>query len=605
MTHFRGNVRDLSFNLLEALRVQDSPAAQTAGLDEETIRAILTEMDDVATTILADGFVPSDREPVRFDPATHTVSVPDDFASRFHRFWKTEWWRMFLPDELGGSQTPWSVRWAAFESVLASNPGIFFYMQCPPFAEVVYRKGTEEQKRWAQFMVDRAWGATMVLTEADAGSDVGAGRTSASIQPDGTWHISGVKRFITSGEHDLGENIMHLVLARPEGHAAGTKGLSLFLVPKFHFDSASGEIGERNGVFATNIEDKMGMKISATCEMSFGLHGVPAVGWLLGEVHAGIAQMFEVIAYARLLVAVKAVGTLSTGYLTALDFARQRVQGTDITRINDRTAPRVPIIRHPEVRRALMLQKGYAEGLRGLALYTASLKDEAERSGADSTAARQCSFLLPIVKAVSAQRANEQLTEALQILGGSGFLRDYPLEQYIRDSKIDSLYEGTTAIQSIDLFFRQIVRDGGATANTVLDDVEQLARAAAADPDLRTEAGLLRRAHSDVTAMIVRLVDTTARAAAEPTALEVVGQHTVRLLMALGDLLVAWQLLRHAQIALAALTGDCPKSDSAFYRGKVAAARAFSRSVLPRLSADLAVIEAADNTLMSVEADEF
>src|SRR6185312_9444118 len=293
-------------------------------------------------------------------------------------------------------------------------------------------------------------------------SDVGAGRTRATQQPDGTWHVDGVKRFITSGEHDLSENIMHLVLARPDGARSGTKGLSLFLVPKFHFDPETGEPGERNGAFVTGVEHKMGIKASTTCELTFGQHGTPAKGWLLGDVHDGIAQMFQVIEYARMMVGTKAIGTLSTGYLNALEYAKERVQGADLPNMVDKTAPRVTITHHPDVRRSLMLQKAYAEGLRALYLYTATFQDSAVAKALHDVdaelAVKVNDLLLPIVKGVGSEQAYAKLTESLQTFGGSGFLQDYPIEQYIRDAKIDSLYEGTTAIQAQDFFFRKIVR---------------------------------------------------------------------------------------------------------------------------------------------------
>src|SRR3954454_16732396 len=214
----------------------------------------------------------------------------------------------------------------------------------------------------------------MVLAEPDAGSDVGAGRAKATQQPDGSWHIEGVKRFITSGEWDVPDNIVHLVLARPEGHGPGTKGLSLFVVPKFFVDVESGELGGRNGVYVTNVEKKMGLKVSTTCELTFG-DQEPAVGWLVGDVHDGIAQMFQVIEMARMMVGTKAIATLSTGYLNALDYAKSRAQGADMTQMTDKTAPRVVITQHPDVRRSLMLQKAYAEGLRALMMYAATQQD--------------------------------------------------------------------------------------------------------------------------------------------------------------------------------------------------------------------------------------
>src|SRR3954466_9551899 len=222
-------------------------------------------------------------------------------------------------------------------------------------------------------MVDRGWGAAMVLTEPDAGSDVGAGRTKAVEQPDGSWHIAGVKRFITSAVNDMVENVVHLVLARPEGAGPGTKGLSLFVVPEWHFDVETGELGEHNGAFVTNVEHKMGLKASTTCELRFGeIDGIPAKGWLVGDVHNGIAQMFQVIEHARMMVGTKAIATLSTGYLNALEYAKTRVQSADLTRASDKTAPRVTITHHPDVRRSLITQKSFVEGMRALVLYTSA-----------------------------------------------------------------------------------------------------------------------------------------------------------------------------------------------------------------------------------------
>ena len=378
------------------------------------------------------------------------------------------------------------------------------------FASIFYHLGTEEQKKWAVLAAERGWGSTMVLTEPDAGSDVGAGRTKAVKQDDGSWHIDGVKRFITSADSDdLFENIFHLVLARPEGAGPGTKGLSLFFVPKFLFDFETGEPGERNGVFVTNVEHKMGLKVSATCELTFGQHDVPAKGWLVGEVHDGIAQMFEVIEQARMMVGTKAIATLSTGYLNALEYAKARVQGADLTQMTDKTAPRVTITHHPDVRRSLMTQKAYAEGLRALYLYTATYQDAAVAKavhGVDADLAVKVNdLLLPIVKGVGSEQAYAKLTESLQTFGGSGFLQDYPIEQYIRDAKIDSLYEGTTAIQAQDFFFRKIVRDKGVALAHVSGQIEEFVKNESGNGRLKAERALLATALADVQAMAATL----------------------------------------------------------------------------------------------------
>jgi alkylation response protein AidB-like acyl-CoA dehydrogenase len=458
-------------------------------------------------------------------------------------------------------------------------------------------------------MIERGWGATMVLTEPDAGSDVGAGRAKAIKQEDGSWHIDGVKRFITSGEHDLTENIIHLVLARPEGHGPGTKGLSLFVVPKFEFDGQTGELGERNGAFVTNIEHKMGIKASTTCELSLGQHGVPAKGWLVGDVHNGIAQMFQVIEYARMMVGTKAIATLSTGYLNALEYAKERVQGADLTQMLDKTAPRVTITAHPDVRRSLMMQKAYAEGLRAVYLYTATFQDQAWTGEGDEEsrklAERVNDLLLPIVKGVGSERAYEQLAQSLQTLGGSGFLQDYPIEQYIRDSKIDSLYEGTTAIQSMDFFFRKIVRDKGLALTHVAGEVTKFIESDGGNGRLKEARQLLKQALEDVQGMLGSLIGYLTASQNEAASVYKVGQHSVRLLMAVGDLLIGWLLQRQAEIAIARLDEGVAAKDKAFYEGKVAVATFFARNVLPELSAGRKIIEAADNSLMELDEAAF
>ena len=533
-------------------------------------------------------------------------------------------WALELPAELGGQVTPHSVQWAVSELNFGANPAVCLYSAGPKFASVLWAYGTERDKKIAQHMIDRGWNATMMLTEPDAGSDVGAGRTKAIPQPDGTWHLEGVKRFITAGEHDLNENIVHLVLARPVGvegaGGPGTKGLSLFIVPKHHFDLETGELtGERNGVYATNLEHKMGIKGSVTCEMTFG-DGAPAVGWLLGEVHNGIAQMFSVIEHARMLVGTKAIATLSTGYLNALEYAKTRVQGADLTRAADKTAPRVTITHHPDVRRSLMNQKSFAEGLRALVLFTASIQDRVDIARAtgvpDEAAVRLNDLLLPIVKGYGSERSWVLLgTEALQTYGGSGFLTDYPLEQYVRDAKIDTLYEGTTAIQGQDLFFRKIVKDQGRALGDLSEQIGawlaaesgSTRRGEDADGQLKEERALLQTALEDTGTIVALMVGdlTTSATGGDPRQIYQVGLNTTRLLMALGDVTCGWLLLRGAEVALHKLNTELPADEKAFYEGKVASARWFARTVLPKLSAERAIAEATDLAVMDLPESAF
>jgi len=479
--------------------------------------------------------------------------------------------------------------------------------------------GNDRDKLIAQHMVDNLWGATMVLTEPDAGSDVGAGRTKAHLQEDGSWHLEGVKRFITAGEHDMSDNIIHLVLARPVGiegvGGPGTKGLSLFIVPKHDFDLETGQLtGERNGAYATNVEKKMGIKVSTTCEITFG-ENEPAKGWLLGEVHDGIAQMFQVIENARMLVGTKAIATLSTGYLNALEYAKTRVQGADLAEASNKAAPRVTISHHPDVRRSLMTQKSFAEALRALVIYTSTWQDKvqvAEHAGErDELAERVNDLLLPIVKGYGSERSWVLLgTESLQTFGGSGFLQDYPIEQYVRDAKIDTLYEGTTAIQGQDLFFRKIVKDQAHALGHLAGEIESFVTGEAGNGRLKLERELLAKGLEDTQAIVATLVNQLMSAdpkaeGGEQRNIYKVGLNTSRLLMCLGDIICSWLLLRQAAVALEKLGSDVSDKDHAFYEGKVAAAQFFARNILPKLAAERAIAEATDLSVMDLPEAAF
>src|SRR4051794_3553922 len=611
VSHYKSNVRDQVFNLFEVFGVDKALGqGDYSDLDVDTAREMLAEMARLAEGPIAESFVEGDRNPPTFDPKTHEVTLPESFKKSVKATIEAGWDKAGLEAELGGMPMPKAIMWALHEHILGANPAVWMYMGGAGFGNILYHLGTEEQKKWAVFAAEREWGATMVLTEPDAGSDVGAGRTKAVKQDDGSWHIEGVKRFITSGDSDdLFENIFHLVLARPEGAGPGTKGLSLFFVPKVLFDFETGELGERNGVFVTNVEHKMGLKVSTTCELSLGQHGVPAKGWLVGEVHNGIAQMFEVIEHARMMVGTKAIATLSTGYLNALEYAKSRVQGADLTQMTDKTAPRVTITHHPDVRRSLMTQKAYAEGLRALYLYTATFQDtpvaEALHGVSPELAVKVNDLLLPVVKGVGSEQAYAKLTESLQTLGGSGFLQDYPLEQYIRDAKIDSLYEGTTAIQAQDFFFRKIVRDKGEALAYVSGQIQEFVDSESGNGRLKGERALLAKALTDVQAMAATLTGYLMAAQEDVTSLYKVGLGSVRFLMSVGDLVLGWLLQRQAAVAIEALDAGATGAERSFYEGKLAVASFFAKNFLPLLTSTREVIETLDNDIMELDEAAF
>ncbi|MFB7993628.1 acyl-CoA dehydrogenase [Streptomyces sp. NPDC056002] len=608
MGHYKSNLRDIEFNLFEVLgRDKLYGSGPFAEMDVDTAKSILDEVARLAENELAESFTDADRNPPVFDPETNTAPVPASFKKSYQAFMDSEYWRLGLPEEIGGTTSPRSLIWAYAELLLGSNPAVWMYSSGPAFAGILFEEGNEAQKKVAEIAVEKQWGSTMVLTEPDAGSDVGAGRTKAVQQEDGSWHIEGVKRFITSGEHDMSENILHYVLARPEGHGPGTKGLSLFLVPKFHFDWETGELGERNGVYATNVEHKMGLKASNTCEMTFGDRH-PAKGWLIGDKHDGIRQMFRIIEFARMMVGTKAISTLSTGYLNALEYAKERVQGPDLAQFMDKTAPKVTITHHPDVRRSLMTQKAYAEGMRALVLHTAAVQDDIavkEAAGEDAAELHALNdLLLPIVKGYGSEKAYEQLAQSLQTFGGSGYLQEYPIEQYIRDAKIDTLYEGTTAIQGQDFFFRKIVRNQGAALNGLAEEIKKFLAVGTGGEELAPAREALAKAAVELEAIVGVMLTDLAATEQDTKNIYKVGLNTTRLLLASGDVVVGFLLLRGAAVAAEKL-GTASAKDQAFYQGKIAAAKFFAANVLPGVGLERRLSEKVDLDLMELDEAAF
>ncbi|UFR07445.1 acyl-CoA dehydrogenase [Streptomyces sp. Go40/10] len=608
MGHYKSNLRDIEFNLFEVLgRDKVYGTGPFEEMDVETAKSVLEELTRLSENELAESFADADRNPPVFDPETNTAPVPASFKKSYQAFMDSEYWRLGLPEEIGGTTSPRSLIWAYAELILGANPAVWMYSSGPAFAGILFEEGNDVQKHIAKIATEKQWGSTMVLTEPDAGSDVGAGRTKAVQQEDGSWHIEGVKRFITSGEHDMSENILHYVLARPEGAGPGTKGLSLFLVPKYLFDFETGELGERNGVYATNVEHKMGLKASNTCEMTFGDQH-PAKGWLIGDKHDGIRQMFRIIEFARMMVGTKAISTLSTGYLNALEYAKERVQGPDLANFMDKTAPKVTITHHPDVRRSLMTQKAYAEGMRALVLYTASLQDTIqikEANGEDASAEEALNdLLLPIVKGYGSEKGYEQLAQSLQTFGGSGFLQEYPIEQYIRDSKIDTLYEGTTAIQGQDFFFRKIVRNQGAALNSLAEDIKKFLALGTGGEELAGAREHLAKAAVELEAIVGLMLTDLAATEQDTKNIYKVGLNTTRLLMASGDVVVGYLLLKGAAVAAEKLATASAK-DKAFYTGKIAAAKFFAANVLPGVTLARKVAGNVELDLMELDEAAF
>lgn len=599
MSHFKSNLRDIEFNLFEFYQTQQFMGqGPFAEMDEAAARQILREIEALCQQQIATSFEEGDRVPLQLNRGE--VTLPPGIRKSIRAYFDGDWHKLELPPHLGGYGATPSQRWASLELLVGANPVVAFYIFGTFIAQIIDRLGTEAQKkRFVRPILENHWGGTMVLTEPDAGSDVGAGRTKAKHIQDDLYEIQGVKRFITNGDFDAAENIIHLVLARPEGAAPGTKGLGMFIVPKYWVNE-DGSQGERNGVFCTNIEKKMGIKASATCEMTFG-ETIPCRGFLVGNVHCGIQQMFHVIEHARMFVGLKSMSTLSTAYLNALAYARERVQGPDMTQMMDKSAPKVRIIQHPDVRRMLLLQKSHAEGMRALIYFAASAQDraqvcvtEAERDECE----RMVDLLLPLIKGYCSEKAYELLGVSLQCFGGSGYCQDYPIEQYIRDQKIDTLYEGTTHIQALDLFFRKIGKDQGATLRSITDPMRAMLAQEEGGVAFAIERAHLAKALEHTEAMLMTEAGFLGRS------IYLVGLTANKVLESVAELVIGWLLLRQALLAQAKLSG-ATDADRAFYQGKIASAQFFIRNALPMIAARRRIVENTDLTPMELAEAAF
>jgi alkylation response protein AidB-like acyl-CoA dehydrogenase len=600
-SHYVPHLRDIEFNLFEFLDIGRTSLGRApfGDLDETAARQMLQTFTQLCTNELAATFDEAEHHPPKLEGGK--VTLPPGLKRAMGAFYDAGMHLLEQPPHLGGLGAPPTLGWAAFELLAGAAPSLAFYTLGNLLARIIDRLGTDAQKRrFLPHLLERRWGGSMVLTEPDAGSDVGAARTRARHVGGDVWEIEGVKRFITNGESDMSENIIHMVLARPEGAGPGTKGLSLFVVPKYWVEE-DGRLGGFNGVVCTKLEKKMGLKGSVTCELTFG-DGKPARGLLLGEVHDGMRQMFYIIEQARMAVGVKSMAALSTGYGHALAFAKERLQGADLLQARDKTAPRVPIFRHPDVRRMLMAQKAHAEGMRALCLFTASVQDGVEMKGGHrATEAGELDalndMLLPLVKGYCSEKAYELLALSLQVHGGSGYLADYPVEQYIRDQKIDTLYEGTTHIQALDLLMRKVARDGGATLQGLLAQVRETAEGGGGGKELEAERAALGRALGDVETMLGTLMGKLGESVYH------VGLQGNRVLMAVAELVIGWLLVRHAQVALERMKSN--PGDRAFYTGKLASARWYCHEVLPGLAHAARMVEASNLDLMEVPEESF
>ncbi|MBI5590943.1 MAG: acyl-CoA dehydrogenase [Deltaproteobacteria bacterium] len=570
--------RDMDFVLYEQMNAQDlAKEEKFAGLNKKAFDIILSEARNFALKEILPTRVDGDRIGVRLENGR--VRVPESYHRAHKLFLEGEWTSMTEAPEFGGQGMPHIIARAASEYLVGANGTLTGYaMMGHGTGKMIELYGTLDQKNlFLNKLYTGKWGGTMLLTESNAGSDVGALTTTAVKNPDGSYTLTGNKIFITNGEHDLAENIIHPVLARVEGAPEGTRGISIFIVPKIRV-RADGSLGEPNDVVCTGIEEKMGIHGSATCSMALGGSG-KCRGFLLGEENQGMKIMFHMMNEARLDVGFQGLNAGSSAYLYALDYARQRLQGRDLAAGKDPDAPQVPIIRHPDVRRMLLWMKAHVEGMRSLIYYVCGLFDQMACTG-DPQLRQQCNdmaeLLTPVIKAYCSERGFEACIQAIQVYGGYGYIREYPVEQLARDCKIASLYEGTNGIQAMDLLGRKLGLQKGMIFKFFIQQIQKTISSAKETKGVEelateTEAAVNRLAE------IARHLGQTAASSRFAAAFA----HAHPFLEVMGDTIMAWMLLWRAQLAASALNKGASKKDAAFYEGQMKSAEFFINSVLP------------------------
>jgi alkylation response protein AidB-like acyl-CoA dehydrogenase len=594
--------RDIDFVLFEQLGVDElSQHDHFADINRKTIEMVVSEARNLALKEILPTQQEGDREGCRFENGS--VQVPPGFHRAWKLFLEGEWLALPEDPEYGGQGMPRTVALAANDFFNGANYSFMMYAGLTHGAALLVETfGSEKIKKlFLKKMLTGQWTGTMLLTEPEAGSDVGRLNATAVKNPDGTYTISGNKIFISAGEHDLAENIIHPVLARIEGAPAGTKGISLFLVPKYwvHDD---GRMGEFNDVVCTGIEEKMGIHGNATCSLTLG--GKSACrGYLLGEENKGMRAMFLMMNEARLLVGLQGMACASASYLNALNYARTRVQGRHLLQMMVPDAPAVPIIQHPDVRRMLLSMKAYVEGMRSLLYYVGMLSDRIIVAADEDQKIKlqgMIDLLIPICKGYVTDHALDVCNLGVQIYGGYGYIREYPQEQLVRDCRITLIYEGTNGIQAMDLLGRKLGLNKGRPIMDLMTEVQTvIARAKSlqrlSEPAAKLEGALNRLA--EVTMHI-------GAAAMSPQVLTAFA-HAHPFMHAAGDVVMAWMLLWRASIAAERLNGKAGKKDQAFYEGQIKSAEFFIQSMLPVTLGQMDAITAQCAAAVEIEDDSF
>ena len=607
--------RDIDFVLYEQMKIEDLLKTEKyRDLNRKMFDMVISEARNLGIKEIYPTYTQGDREGIKFENGK--VTVPECFHRPYALFVEGEWIAMAEDPEVGGQGLPHIIRQAAFEYIVGANFAVAGFGNLGHgAAKMIELFGTPKQKElFLKKVYSGQWGGTMLLTEPNAGSDVGALTTTAVKNPDGTYSISGNKIFITCGEHDLTENIIHPVLARIEGAPPGTRGISLFIVPKIWVND-DGSLGEPNDIVCSGVEDKMGIHGSPTCSMSLGAKG-NCRGLLLGEENKGLLVMFYMMNEARLDVGAQGFLHGSVAFLHALNYARERLQGKDIEQGKDPEAPQVPIIRHPDVRRMLLQMKAYVEGMRSFVYYVAYCFDR--QSTAESAAEKErygglIELLTPIIKAYCSERGQFVCEQAIQVFGGYGYTKEYPVEQLYRDCKITSIYEGTNGIQAMDLLGRKLGMNKGAVFMDLLNEITAAIKKAAQIPRLEKSAAAVEKSVNRLGEIAMHLGKT-----AVSKDLKLAYAYAHPFLEVVGDVIMAWMLLWRAAAAvpkLEKLAGSddenairskvAQNKDAAFYDGQLKTAEFFIHCMLPATMGKMNAIAASNPAAIDIDERSF
>ncbi len=596
MGQYRAPVRDMQFVMHELLNVEAEYKGMPAhaDLDADTINQVLEAGAQFTGEVLFPLNASGDKEGCTHNRDNFTVKTPAGFKEAYKQFVEAGWPALGCDPEYGGQGLPIVVNQAFYEMLNSANQAWTMYPGLTHGAyECLHEHGTPEQKAiYLPKLTSGEWTGTMCLTESHCGTDLGLLRSKAEPQADGTYKITGNKIFISSGEHDMAENIVHLVLARLPDAPAGTKGISLFLVPKF-VPNADGSLGERNPIFCGAIEHKMGIHGNSTCQMN--LDG--ATGWIIGQPHKGLNAMFVMMNAARLGVGMQSLGLTEVAYQNAVAYAKDRVQMRALSGAKAPDKPADPIIVHPDVRKMLLTARAYAEGGRALSMWTALLIDrelnhpdeEVRKESADLVA-----LVTPICKAFVTDNGWIATSHCMQVFGGHGYIAEWGMEQYVRDSRINMIYEGTNTIQSLDLLGRKVLMDGGAKLKKIGKMIAKFVEAESGNEAMKEFIEPL----ADIGDKVTKLTMEVGMKAMSNQ--DEVGAAAVDYLRCVGHMMFAYFFARMAKIAL-----EKQSSGDPFYTAKLATARFYFAKLLPETAAHIRLARAGLNPLMEMAEDLF